>query len=283
MTPSHRVDPTIYSSPKRKRDTEEPIRHSPSPVLSTPSLKADHPTHSFSQDEGIVAGDGSPSAVVTGHFRNLNLQSTGARLDFGQRCDDEGLQKRFQLMDQEPNAWDGPEETRTLRRSPTPTEHPVSEEMELPNRPAAEGGQYIATLDIPETAQSHLEASRNRSPSPSHASKQPSRRKNYSPPPCSSPPLDHLTWRDSEITGHSPTDPLDDGYGINGIGFRPTPAIAYARAQKRTQQIVEWRNREAREARQKRSERRRGCDRGPKEEGQRIGSDQRRKVRFHEG
>jgi hypothetical protein len=47
-------------------------------------------------------------------------------------------------------------------------------------------------------------------------------------PPHPSPPTDSLTWHDSEITGHAPTDPLDDGYGINGIGFRPTPAMAYA-------------------------------------------------------
>ncbi len=66
-----------------------------------------------------------------------------------------------------------------------------------------------------------------------------------------------MTWHESEITGHNPTDPNDDGYGINGIGFKPTPAIAWARSQKRKQQLEEYRNREAREARQRRSERRR--------------------------
>ncbi|KAF2197551.1 hypothetical protein GQ43DRAFT_475338 [Delitschia confertaspora ATCC 74209] len=74
------------------------------------------------------------------------------------------------------------------------------------------------------------------------------------------PDLATLTWKDSEITGHlagPSTDPDDDGRGINGIGFKPTPATAYARSQKRRQQILEWRAREAREARQKRSERRR--------------------------
>lgn len=75
-----------------------------------------------------------------------------------------------------------------------------------------------------------------------------------------SPPLDgepsDVFWNDSEITGHDPDDPNDDGYGINGIGFRPTPAIAWSRSQKRKQQLTELRNREAREARQERSERR---------------------------
>lgn len=69
-----------------------------------------------------------------------------------------------------------------------------------------------------------------------------------------------MTWHDDEITGHDPTDPDDDGEGINGIGFKPTPAEAYSRAQKRKQQMAEYRNREAKEARKMRSERRRGSD-----------------------
>ncbi len=68
---------------------------------------------------------------------------------------------------------------------------------------------------------------------------------------------DHY-WHESEITGHDPDDPNDDGYGINGIGFKPTPALAFARSQKRKQQLAEYRSRETKEARQKRSERRRG-------------------------
>ncbi|KAH8592285.1 hypothetical protein B0O99DRAFT_481597, partial [Bisporella sp. PMI_857] len=68
------------------------------------------------------------------------------------------------------------------------------------------------------------------------------------------------TWHDDEITGHDPDDPDDDGEGMNGIGFRPTPAMAYARAEKRRAQMQEYKNREAREARAKRSERRRGAE-----------------------
>jgi hypothetical protein len=79
-------------------------------------------------------------------------------------------------------------------------------------------------------------------------------------PRSPSPPMSALTWRDSEITGHlvdPSTDPDDDGTGLNGIGFKPTPALAYARSQKRRQQLTEWKLRETREARAKRSERRR--------------------------
>ncbi|EDU45855.1 hypothetical protein L13192_03755 [Pyrenophora tritici-repentis] len=81
----------------------------------------------------------------------------------------------------------------------------------------------------------------------------------------SPPPLSTLTWQDDEITGHladPAIDPDDDGTGLNGIGFKPTPALAYARSQKRRQQLNEWKLREMRDARAKRSERRRGGVRG---------------------
>lgn len=101
------------------------------------------------------------------------------------------------------------------------------------------------------------------------------------------PDIRGLTWQDSEITGHEIHRSLgDDGEGINGIGFRPTPAIAQARRQKRKHQLSEWRAREAREARQRRFEKRqqgggKGCSvdvdvGGGGDEGQR------RVVRFEE-
>lgn len=65
-----------------------------------------------------------------------------------------------------------------------------------------------------------------------------------------------LWWEEAEITGHDPTDPTDDGYGINGIGFIPTPAMERARVQLRKRQIAAWKLREAKEARQARSDRR---------------------------
>ncbi|KAI1634539.1 hypothetical protein F4809DRAFT_651798 [Biscogniauxia mediterranea] len=66
-----------------------------------------------------------------------------------------------------------------------------------------------------------------------------------------------LTWHEDEITIYDPMDEDDDGTGINGIGFKPTPAIAYARAQKRRQQLAEYKKREESEARAKRNQRRR--------------------------
>lgn len=69
-----------------------------------------------------------------------------------------------------------------------------------------------------------------------------------------------LWWQPAEITGLDDNDPADDGYGINGIGFIPTPAVANARVKHRKKQLAEWKSREAKEARQKRVEVRRGKD-----------------------
>jgi hypothetical protein len=78
-----------------------------------------------------------------------------------------------------------------------------------------------------------------------------------SPPLDGNPEDNPLTWHPSEIIGHDPDDPNDDGYGLNGVGYKPTPAQAWARSQKRKQQLAEYKSREAKEARQRRSERRR--------------------------
>ncbi|KAL6870488.1 hypothetical protein J3F83DRAFT_736506 [Trichoderma novae-zelandiae] len=67
-----------------------------------------------------------------------------------------------------------------------------------------------------------------------------------------------LTWHEDEITIYDPEDKDDDGTGINGVGFKPTPALAHARIMKRRQQMAEYRKREENEARNKRMQRRRG-------------------------
>ncbi|EGS22370.1 uncharacterized protein CTHT_0018960 [Thermochaetoides thermophila DSM 1495] len=67
-----------------------------------------------------------------------------------------------------------------------------------------------------------------------------------------------LTWRDDEITIYDPNDSDDDGTGINGIGFKPTPAMAQARLMRRRQQLAEYRKRVESEARRERLMRRGG-------------------------
>jgi hypothetical protein len=88
-------------------------------------------------------------------------------------------------------------------------------------------------------------------------------KRSKSPPLPTKPPTGPVEeasiiwWSDAEITGHLGLDPDDDGYGINGIGFKPTPAIAAARSVKRRKQVDEWRSRELREERRRRAEGRR--------------------------
>lgn len=142
-------------------------------------------------------------------------------------------------------------------------------------------------MEIPETPQPPAPSSHRGSPPPLMVS--PSRLATILPattfqPPesssfssTSSPSLNEMTWQDSEITGHLALDPDDDGYGVNGIGFRPTPAIAYARSQRRRQQVLEWKNRESREARSRRAEERR---RGMKIGSGGAESEKERAVRF---
>ncbi|KAH7029129.1 uncharacterized protein B0I36DRAFT_128644 [Microdochium trichocladiopsis] len=66
-----------------------------------------------------------------------------------------------------------------------------------------------------------------------------------------------LTWQEDEITIYDPEDKDDDGTGINGIGFKPSAAVAHQRAQKRRQQLAEYKKREESEARARRNQRRR--------------------------
>ena len=89
-----------------------------------------------------------------------------------------------------------------------------------------------------------------------------------------------LTWHEDEITVYDPDDSDDDGTGINGIGFKPTPAIAYARTIKRKQQLAEYRKREDREARARRNQRRRASPAAGFVEAK--GKAERRRVRFME-
>lgn len=86
-----------------------------------------------------------------------------------------------------------------------------------------------------------------------------------------------LTWHDDEITVYDPDDEDDDGTGVNGVGFKPTPAVAHARNIKRRQQMAEYRRREESDARAQRSQRRREGAAARHEEKMAA-----RKVRFRE-
>ncbi|EXJ93731.1 hypothetical protein A1O1_02124 [Capronia coronata CBS 617.96] len=121
-------------------------------------------------------------------------------------------------------------------------------------RPDAREGVEAPVQDTGSEAQKRPESASGASLDTTSAARAPDVSRSRSPPLSSED--SESFWRDCEITGHNPDDPDDDGYGINGIGFRPTAAIAWSRSQRRKQQLSDYRNREAREARQYRSERR---------------------------
>ena len=223
-------------SPKRKRDVLESLQYSPVVFPSVARLVTDFREYPFPKPEDNIesAGDGSPRSAVVGQMQDLDLQGT-----FSQSTSPthDGLaRKRWAGMKLE-------EDTET-------TGH-TQENMHAQTPPSGEG--QGTTNPAPHLSNIHLDS--NASIPFTQISEKPSLHSR-------SPPLDchlgnPLFWHDSEITGHNPTDPDDDGYGINSIGFKPTVAVAWARSQRRKQQLADYKNREAREARQRRSDRRR--------------------------
>ncbi|KAL8634935.1 MAG: hypothetical protein Q9228_007522, partial [Teloschistes exilis] len=233
--------------PKRKRNTDDPldISFAPPPTrlrITDPSNRAVHfQSHTNNDDDDDeIAGDRSPRAAVAGRFQSLNLNGSG--FDFT---------TPIKEPSSPPSTIADSEDSRAMssQASMQPSE-PLPMASDATTTGNATSGQLSdcggLPLEIPETPRLK--------PTPVSSA-------GISPIPRSrSPPPPNLWWADTEITGHEPTDPADDGYGINGVGFLPTPAMASARAERRKRQVAEWKSREAREARQRRSEARRRRD-----------------------
>ena len=251
-----------YSSPKRKRSDYSLNAFSPPSRLKTTNLP-DRPV-----GDSQLIQEGSPCAVVAGHFRQLDLGETNpiSKLNFGKALDSSMVHKNKQLsigFKPDPPALRSQSDKCSADeagRDQYPTARLTDQDSQIP----------ASRLEIPETPR--LKPTLSPSPVPPHVGS----------PYAISPAL---WWKDAEITGHDPKDPADDGYGINGVGFLPTPAVAHARAERRKRQVVEWKNREAREARQKRSEMRRRRDMEIENSGPGTGGlrgEETRKVRFLE-
>ena len=220
-----------FQSPKRKRDGGDSIPQSPQPLKALPRISTEIDNL---QSEPVETG--SPRSAVAGHLQQLDLRGPWVRkLSF----QDAGRsRKRFAQMSPEPESQVINQTQFQGDPSPEPfIKHDIS---------------FHSTEEAPEVAlpPSLQDTSASRIVCKPRA-------RSRSPTVDGDPEDNPMTWHESEITGHNPDDPNDDGYGINGIGFRPTAAIAWSRSQKRKQQIAEYRSREAREARQRRSERRR--------------------------
>ncbi len=233
-----------FNSPKRKR----PDNLTTSPVKALPLFTRFPPV----PPEDDTEREESPRNQVAGKFQQLNI----SHYELDQQSEPDGRPtKRAHYSDDEimessqdstnepitstPQQTDGPSETHP---HPHPHLHPT---LQPPTTEAFTFSHAMSTV-FPHGQ----ETPRPKSPSLKGGG---------------DGEISDQYWHESEITGHDPDDPDDDGYGINGIGFKPTSAMAYARTQRRKQQIAEYRSREAREARARRSERRRveSGDMGP--------------------
>lgn len=234
--------PMTYSSPKRKRLTYElneggPAASSPSP--SVPELK-------LREEESL--GGNSPRNTVANRFGELTLRGDPFS---GSVFAEEPTAVSIQEESLDGSHSDSYGMSRALSAS-----EGVANSTEPSEPPANIQGQPRNEVTItPDPSTPQQSPRKKRAPS----GKQSTRARRGSPPLISDDE-NPLTWHDSEITGHLLSDPNDDGYGINGVGFRPTTAIAWARSQRRQRQVADWKSREAREARERRRERREGIE-----------------------
>jgi hypothetical protein len=286
------ADPAL-STPKRKRSLPSTVARKGSPSILTTNLAG-----ATLPDED--AASGSPRTRVAYRFQGLDLESVAiTKLDLRSSSqagsaveEDDPLRKRPKILEGE--SAEIPETPEGLEGSfgSDGIEEP-SQNFQGSLQRNDEPGPVVFKGLGDHTRSSSSKLSRSY-PSINRLADSKSRgRKRLSSPPLSStmdaslldtedmvvdPDRAALTWHEDEITGHDPSDPEDDGEGINGIGFKPTLAEARARAERRRQQMAEYKSREMKEARAKRSERRRGSasiTTGSKEEAA-------RRVRFSE-
>jgi hypothetical protein len=257
-----------YPSPKRKR--EQPP---PTPLLNTALRPASTPPRG---SPAPSSGADSPRNAVADQLRGMTLTAISAipmspltptddvtrkkpkldemRMDSGTSLDGHGATE-YTDLGKNSNDLD----TIAVLYKVDPIRDEIPETPQSQPRILTDIASFAQTAAFvsspgPTRLQPSLKSNQN-SRTQNRSSSHP-RPRNKSP----SPPPSALTWHDSEITGHladPSTDPDDDGTGLNGIGFKPTPAIAYARSQKRRQQLNDWKARETREARAKRHDRRR--------------------------
>ena len=261
-----------HPSPKRKRDQPQQM-----PLLNTALALRPAQTPPRRDSPALSSGADSPRDAVADQLRGMTLIATAAIPMAPLTPTDDVTRKKPKLgamdLDEEaPSTHTAQTNTRARKKvnilDAASLDPALETPREIPETPQASRPRTVTDIAAfaqptayvpssgntwsPQTSfssqNSQASTSTNRSPSKSRPRKMPS-----------SPPLSALTWQDNEITGHltgPANDPDDDGTGLNGIGFKPTPAIAYQRAKRRKQQLQEWKARETREARAKRSQRR---------------------------
>jgi hypothetical protein len=214
------VEAVHYSASDRQTSRASPKRKRGQETPTIPTYAAGSP---ILQSDMHLPEVPSPSTRVVRKLRKLNIG------DHDPISDKEGEASGLQRLPLQPTA------------STTNTPFNVSPEMLFTETEPAAVSDYMRRQKADSSEQSTASPNLlDRPKSPKLSGK-----------------INQFYWQDSEITGHDPQDPDDDLYGINGIGFKPTPAMAQQRSQQRKKQLSEYRSREAREARQQRSARRR--------------------------
>lgn len=256
----------VNVTPKRRRESDV----SPSSLKFSFDLSATGPRED---------GSNSPhSSTVVHRFRGLALGSGGRVVEAADEMDiesDESMRKRHRsdegahtIAGMQPDLISEPELALQPETELKP-EMETGEMVEMAHHPTLQ-------LEVPHPSTEDL--LQEAYPSINRLSESQSRKKRAGTPPLRfkkghpheglsdaddetevvDPLRASLTWHEDEITIYDPNDKDDDGTGINGIGFKPTPALAHARVMKRRQQMAEYRKREENEARNKRNQRRRG-------------------------
>ena len=236
---------TTFTSPKRKRVEDRPATPKIQTTCSIPRFQP------LVGDDGDPDGDGSPRTKVAGRFQRLNLDTPDRNVDLG--------------LDERENKRLATNASKTEVQLPLMSGPHVNDTEHGPE--AFPQQSWMASL-----------------PS-DHRSLMPSDNQTNGRPksPSLKGEISDQFWHESEITGHDPDDPNDDGEGINGIGFKPTPAIAWARSRKRQSQLADYRTREAKEARARRTERRRMGSAETKLEDSSFEGEKKGRVRFSDG
>ncbi|KAM4056566.1 hypothetical protein HRG_003436 [Hirsutella rhossiliensis] len=215
------------ATPKRKRGEQQ--------LPATPIKFSFNPSGADSPKEG----SNSPRSIVAHRFRGLALGGDDQEVETADLLTRKRLRPDLDLAAADSDA----------RPEPFPTSLPQPD-VAIASTEAA-SVKALPVVDRPPEPKSPR---RKRAGTPPlRLKKSPAKDPQV---PIADPVRAALTWHEDEITIYDPDDDDDDGTGINGIGFKPTPALAHARAMKRRQQMADYRRREESEARTKRSQRR---------------------------
>lgn len=285
-------------SPKRKRD-EKP--HSPQHRVTSRRLDTLPEKQMLSSGDDIDAEVQTPRSRVAHSLGELEIEGTGgvSRLDllgtFGTSKLDNS-ETRKQVKSAQNGLKEIPETPQACSKTVSGPTGAINFDRNGPLNNQHKKVIFTGanSTNTPTTLSTTLPSR------PSH--KQPASPPSPDPPsgrfsPAPSPPITpensvsqepaSLHWEESEITGHNPSDPEDDGEGINGVGFKPTAAIARARSERRRKQLADYKSREDKDARDARAKmaalrRRKGSEGAAAKTEENQVSEKERRVRFSE-